>query len=45
MVLSLGIFTSKGKISEYMHEEVAYKNTKIGDLISFKLTKNLRELK
>ncbi len=33
------------KISEYMHEEVAYKNTKIGDLISFKLTKNLRNLK
>ena len=33
------------KISEYMHEEVAYKNTKIGDLISFKLAKKLRELK
>jgi putative zinc finger/helix-turn-helix YgiT family protein len=33
------------KISEYMHEEVAYKNTKIGDLISFKLTKNLKDLK
>lgn len=33
------------KISEYMHEEIAYKNTKIGDLISFKLVEKLRDLK
>ncbi|MBU4449820.1 MAG: SocA family protein, partial [Actinobacteria bacterium] len=33
------------KISEYMHEEIAYKNTKLGDLISFKLSKELRYLR
>jgi putative zinc finger/helix-turn-helix YgiT family protein len=33
------------KISEYMHEEAAYKNTEIGDLISFKLVEKLRDLK
>lgn len=32
------------KISEYMHEEIAYRNTDIGDLISFKLAKKLRDL-
>ena len=32
------------KISEYMHEEIAYRNTEIGDLISFKLAKKLRDL-
>ena len=32
------------KISEYMHEEIAYKNTNLGDLISFKLAKDLRDL-
>jgi putative zinc finger/helix-turn-helix YgiT family protein len=33
------------KISEYMHEETAYKNTNLGDLISFKLAAKLKDLK
>jgi putative zinc finger/helix-turn-helix YgiT family protein len=33
------------KISEYMHEEKAYKNTNQGDLISFKLAARLKDLK
>jgi putative zinc finger/helix-turn-helix YgiT family protein len=33
------------KISEYMHEETAYKNTNLGDLISFKLAVRLKDLK
>jgi putative zinc finger/helix-turn-helix protein, YgiT family len=33
------------KISGHMHEEAAYRNTAIGDLISFKLAKNLKDFK
>lgn len=33
------------KISEYMHEEIAYKSTEIGSLISFKLAEKVRGLK
>jgi len=31
------------QISEYMYEEVAYRSTQVGDLISFNLAKKIRD--